>query len=148
MWETVFHRITSGACQARCEVTRDRRRVTESSAIVFHLPNLHWEGYSSPSPRDPSVPWVLMSYESANSVRERAGNWGRYPALTSSHLASIQFNRTLTLRRDSDLVARHGLVRKRQTPLTAKEVEKLYSPDTPSDAANYTLGLSDSCPDI
>ena len=59
----------------------DKSRQNESAAIVFHMPDLHWEGYNFPRHRDPAVPWVLMTYESANSVRERAANWGRYPAL-------------------------------------------------------------------
>ena len=33
------------------------------------------------NPRNPSTPWILMSYESANSVRERTSNWGRFPPL-------------------------------------------------------------------
>ena len=139
LWDTVFLRVTSGQCRAQCDVTRDRARLNESSAIVFHLPNLHWEGYDFPGHRDPRVPWVLMSYESANSIRERAGNWGRYPPLTAKHLRA-QFNRTLTLRRDSDLVARHGAVRRRQTPLTEQQVETLYSQDPPADFSNYTEG--------
>ena len=36
--------------------------------------------------RDPSVPWILMTYESANSVRERTSNWGRYPPLDKAGL--------------------------------------------------------------
>ena len=39
---------------------------------MFHLPNLHWEGYTYPESRAPGVPWVLMTYESANSLRQRS----------------------------------------------------------------------------
>ena len=142
LWRIVFQRITSGQCQARCRVTRDKARLNESSAIVFHLPNLHWEGYNFPAYRDPSVPWILMSYESANSIRERAGNWGRFPPLSRRDLTS-QFNRTLSLRRDSDLVARHGEVTRRETPLTTEELGRLYSPDTAGQFAGYNLTQED-----
>ena len=141
LWGTVFQRITSGDCEVRCKVTRDRSLLNDSSAVLFHLPNLHWEGHHYPSYRDPSIPWILMSYESANSIRERAGNWGRYPPLRASHFTTV-FNRTLTLRRDSDLVASHGVVRRRNTPLTAKQLEKLYSQEPSQDFANYTQGLT------
>ena len=50
----------------------DKSRQNESSAIVFHMPDLHWEGYNFPRHRDPAQPWVLMTYESANSLRQRS----------------------------------------------------------------------------
>ena len=78
LYRTIFKRMTSGSCSHFCSYTRDKRRQNESAAILFHLPNLHWEGYNYPTYRNPAVPWVLMTYESANSVRERASNWGRY----------------------------------------------------------------------
>ena len=30
------------------------------------------KGYNFPSYRDPAQPWILMSYESGNSIRQRA----------------------------------------------------------------------------
>ena len=36
------------------------------------MPDLHWEGYNIPSFRDPNQPWILMTYESANSIRQRS----------------------------------------------------------------------------
>ena len=105
---------------------------------MFHLPNLHWEGYTYPASRAPGVPWVLMTYESANSVRERAGNWGRFPALgPGKHFRNV-FNRTLTLRRDSDVVARHGRVIKREAPLTGQEEDERYGSASTLDWSNYT----------
>ena len=50
----------------------DKSRQNESAAIVFHMPDLHWEGYNLPRHRDPAQPWVLMTYESANSLRQRS----------------------------------------------------------------------------
>ena len=54
---------------------------------------LNIQGYNYPRHRDPAVPWVLMTYESANSVRERAANWGRYPALRPGPHIDNVFNR-------------------------------------------------------
>ena len=44
-------RITSGECQARCRVTTDKTRLNQSQAVVFHMPDLHWEGYNYPKYR-------------------------------------------------------------------------------------------------
>ena len=43
LWGRVFQRMTGGACPHVCHVTRDRALQPASAAIVFHLPNLHWE---------------------------------------------------------------------------------------------------------
>ena len=139
LYRRIFHRMTSGSCEFTCRITRDKRRQNESSLILFHFPNLHWEGYNYPSYRNPNVPWVLMSYESSNSIRERASNWGRYPPLKEKNLKGI-FNRTLTLRQDSDIVARHGFIEKRDNPLTVEELLKLYSQEIVRDFSNYTSG--------
>ena len=41
-----FHVIFSN-----CQFTVDRNLQNQSSAIIFHMPNLHWENYSYPSYR-------------------------------------------------------------------------------------------------
>ena len=135
LYRTIFKRMTSGSCRHTCSYTRNKSRQNESAAILFHLPNLHWEGYNYPTYRNPAVPWVLMTYESANSVRERASNWGR--ALTGTHIDNV-FNRTMTLRADSDIVVRHGQVEKREAALTEEEVKSVYSQDTVRDFSNHT----------
>ena len=58
--------------QKTCRVTQDKSLQNKSAAIVFHLPDLHWEGYNYPEYRDPDQPWILMTYESGNSIRQRA----------------------------------------------------------------------------
>ena len=139
LWAVVMERVTGGECAARCRVTRDRGRQSEAAAILFHLPNLHWEGYSYPARRDLTVPWILMTYESANSVRERAANWGRFPALTGKHINNV-FNRTVSFRRDSDVVVRHGVVSRRVQPLTPAQLQRAYSGQQSRDFSNYTAG--------
>ena len=141
LYKTIFRRMTSGACQTTCRYTRDKSRQNESSAIVFHLPNLHWEGYNYPEYRDPKVPWILMTYESANSIRERSSNWGRYPPLTEKHLKHV-FNRTMTLRSDSDIVVRHGYVEERQHPLAREELDNLYLKESTRNFSQYNKGKS------
>ena len=56
-------RMVGGDCEARCRVTTDKSllnmsQVCESvcllttlQAVVFHLPDLHWEGYNYPKYR-------------------------------------------------------------------------------------------------
>ena len=105
VYKTIFHRITSGECAATCRITMDKTRQNESSAIVFHMPDLHWEGYNFPRYRDPGQPWVLMTYESGNSIRQRSFYKGRYPVFDGKQLAGV-INRTMTVREDSDIVIR------------------------------------------
>ena len=59
--------------------------------------------------RDPAVPWVFMSYESATNVRQRSSNWGRFPPI-DWHRINHVFNRTMGFRRDSDVVVRCATV--------------------------------------
>ena len=37
--------------QTTCRVTQDKSQQNLSAAIVFHLPDLHWEGYNYPEYR-------------------------------------------------------------------------------------------------
>ena len=69
------------------------------------MPDLHWEGYNFPRYRDPGQPWVLMTYESGNSIRQRSFYKGRYPVFDGKQLAGV-INRTMTVREDSDIVIR------------------------------------------
>ena len=107
VYKTIFHRITSGGCKATCRITLDKSKQNQSQAIVFHMPDLHWEGYNFPVYRDPKQPWVLMTYESANSVRQRCYYKGKYPIFDGRKLEG-RINRTMTIREDSDIVIRLG----------------------------------------
>ncbi|KAK3583407.1 hypothetical protein CHS0354_040374 [Potamilus streckersoni] len=50
-----------GRCNDRCELTRDKSRVAESDAVVFHFPDvLPW---STLPPRTPDQVWVLYNLE-------------------------------------------------------------------------------------
>ena len=70
IYQTIFKRITDGQCPQRfdwrlrrvfskvmfcsfsnCQFTVDRNLQNQSSAIIFHMPNLHWENYSYPTYR-------------------------------------------------------------------------------------------------
>ena len=48
-----------------------------------------------------------MTYESATNVKQRSSNWGRHPPINWQKINSV-FNRTMTFRKDSDVVVRHG----------------------------------------
>ena len=52
IYDTIFSRITNNQCKvSNCRFTTDRSRQNESSAIIFHMPNLHWENYTYPEYR-------------------------------------------------------------------------------------------------
>jgi len=97
------------------------------------MPDLHWEGYNFPAYRDPTQPWLLMSYESANSIRQRSHSKGKFPVFTGAELKGV-INRTISLRTDSDVVVRHGYIEKREQPLTQSELAQAYSQEeSPAD---------------
>ena len=106
---------------------------------IFHLPNLHWEDekYTYPTYRDPAVPWIFMTYETATNVKQRSSNWGRHPPINWQKINSV-FNRTMSFRKDSDVVVRHGYVEKRQVPLTEAAVKEVYSQEPRPDFSQYT----------
>ena len=67
-----------------------------------------------------------MTYESANSIRQRCYYDGKYPQFFGNSLRGM-INRTLTLREDSDIVARHGLVQRRLSPMSDEQMKNVYS---------------------
>ena len=103
------------------------------------MPNLHWldEKYTCRTFRDPAVPWIFMTYETATNVKQRSSNWGRHPPINWQKINSV-FNRTMTFRKDSDVVVRHGYVEKRQVPLTEAAVKEVYSQEPRPDFSHYT----------
>jgi len=138
IYSTIFSRISNNECPvSNCRFTTDRSLINQSEAVIFHMPNLHWENYTYPQYRDPSKPWIFMTYESATNVRQRSSNWGRYPPI-NWHKINHVFNRTMTFRKDSDVTVRHGYVEKRKTPLTDSELSQLYSQEPLADFSNYT----------
>ena len=78
-----------------------------------------------------------MPYESATNVKQRSPNGGRPPPINWQKINSV-FNRTMTFRKDSDVVVRHGYVEKRQLPLTEKQLKDVYSQEPRPDFSQYT----------
>ena len=71
-----------GRCpESRCTFSTDRSLENQAAAdaVVFHMPNYHWEKYSRPELRKPTQNWIFMSYESATNVRVRC------PVMTTRH---------------------------------------------------------------
>jgi len=138
IYQTIFKRITEGQCpKSNCQFTVDRNLQNQSSAIIFHMPNLHWENYSYPTYRDPSQNWILMSYESATNVRQRGSNWGRHPPINWQMINGL-FNRTMSFRKDSDVVVRHGYIEKRADPLSEDDLSKVYGQAPLANFSHYT----------
>lgn len=123
LWGRVFKALVqppSSCPESRCtfSTTRSLENQEAADAIVFHMPNFHWDGYKTPTMRKAHQNWVFMSYETATNVRERARHSSRqqgekfllgstYPPIDWARLRGI-FNRTFTFRSDSDAVAKHG----------------------------------------
>ena len=127
IYKKIFKRINDNECPvSNCKFIVDRSLQNQSSAIIFHMPNLHWENYTYPEYRRPEQNWILMTYESATNVRQRSSNWGKYPPI-NWHRINGMFNRTMTFREDSDVVVRHGFIEKRKEPLSDEEMAKIYS---------------------
>ena len=52
IYKTIFSRISNNECPiSNCRFTTDRSLQNQSSAIIFHMPNLHWENYTYPQYR-------------------------------------------------------------------------------------------------
>ena len=52
IYKTIFSRISDNECPvSNCRFTTDRALQNQSSAIIFHMPNLHWENYTYPQYR-------------------------------------------------------------------------------------------------
>ena len=63
-----------GKCpESRCTFSTDKSLENQAAAdaVVFHMPNYHWEKYSTPELRNPSQNWIFMTYETASNVRLR-----------------------------------------------------------------------------
>ena len=59
--------------ESRCTFTTDRSldNQQQADAVLFHMPNFHWDSYSVPEVRRPEQNWIFMSYETATNVRVR-----------------------------------------------------------------------------
>ena len=68
---------------------------------------------------------------------------GRYPRFTGRQLRGV-INRTMTLREDSDIVARHGRVEARTQPRTEAELEAAFSQQPRRPGADFLPGGNSS----
>ena len=67
------------------------------------------------------------------------GQLGPFPRPHIKHINNV-FNRTVSFRRDSDVVVRHGVVSRRVQPLTPAQLQRAYSGQQSRDFSNYTAG--------
>jgi len=125
LWKRVFNSIVSGQCpESRCTFTTDKSVENQAAAdaVIFHMPNFHWDKYLKPEIRKPEQNWIFMTYETATNVRMRSrrsskqvGNkfqlGAKYPPINWKNLDGI-FNRTFSFRHDADAVVRHGYFEK------------------------------------
>ena len=52
IYSTIFSRISNNECPvSNCRFTTDRSLINQSEAVIFHMPNLHWENYTYPQYR-------------------------------------------------------------------------------------------------
>ncbi|XP_068217867.1 alpha-(1,3)-fucosyltransferase C-like [Palaemon carinicauda] len=103
-WEAVFRQVTEGYCPLPCEIIYDVQKKATADAIIIHLSGA--KDYKTVtknlSPRDPRQPWVMLTFEAPPYARTAyQTRFSKYNGL---------YNRTMTYRRDSDIVINHGFV--------------------------------------
>ena len=108
-WEVEEGRYTFDRLQCPvkdCYLTDDRNVIGQSSAVLFHVPNIMDE--DPPGPRHPDQRWVYVVLESPIAL---------YDAGRVVRPWRGQFNWTMSYRLDSDIVLPYGEVRKLSKPL-------------------------------
>jgi len=103
-----------------CEITTDKYRMEEASAVVFHLPSL---GIMKNIPKQPGQIWVAWSMESE----------GLYPQLLHHNLRKF-FDLTMGYRLDDDVV----------TLYYASELEQLAQPLSKPETKNNLVAFFSS----
>jgi alpha-1,3-fucosyltransferase len=113
-WTKYFHFLDLGnaglggkpfdTCDPGCMVTTDRNLFNESDAVIFHFRSLNVDDLPPPEWRRPHQHFIFFEVESAVHTYLPALRWPRLKSY---------FNRTMTYRRDSDVVYLeiHGRVR-------------------------------------
>jgi len=101
LWNKVLGKIIHGECPvSNCVFTLDKRELETSGAVLFHIVDLLHYHFLLPRHRPPwKQVWIGMTYEPP-FILTRTG-------LDLSTLNGL-FNRTMSYRRDSDIVIRHG----------------------------------------
>jgi hypothetical protein len=101
LWHKIFFEIVYKQCpQSNCVMTVDKTELESSDAVLFHLVDVVKENYSFPKPpRNPDQIWIGMTYEPPYVLKLSQVNFSRLNGI---------FNRTMSYRRDSDVVAKHG----------------------------------------
>ncbi|XP_068217721.1 alpha-(1,3)-fucosyltransferase C-like [Palaemon carinicauda] len=103
-WNAVFSHVNKGQCPFQCEVSYDVEQRNTADAILIYMRGTKDSETVNKSlwPRDPTQPWVMVTLEtplySNNVYKTNYENFNGF------------FNRTLTYRRDSDVVFNHGFV--------------------------------------
>ncbi|XP_076035488.1 alpha-(1,3)-fucosyltransferase C-like [Oratosquilla oratoria] len=95
-------------CPRPCEVTHSKEDLKSSDAIMIYMRHVRSAQslQEDLSPRDPTQPWVIQSFETY--MRATNVYHVKYPTLNGI------FNRTLYYRMDSDALFQHGFVVSRQ----------------------------------
>ena len=99
LWNKIFAQIIHGNCPIKnCILTMNKLELNSSDAILFHLVDLH-NNYEVPKYRNSNQIWIAMTYEPPFILN--------HTGLQLMALNGI-FNRTMSYRKDSDIVVRHG----------------------------------------
>ncbi|CAL8116762.1 unnamed protein product [Orchesella dallaii] len=108
LWHKIFAELVNKKCpQNKCKLTINHGELNTSDAVIFHLADLSTEKYNFPESRirNPNQIWIAMTYEPPNVLEHTGINFKRLDAV---------FNRTMSYRRDGDIVVRHGTFSKIQ----------------------------------
>ncbi|XP_068235977.1 alpha-(1,3)-fucosyltransferase C-like [Palaemon carinicauda] len=103
-WDANFVHITGGLCPLPCKVEYDRRKINTTDAILIAVRETKDRETvtKSLSPRDPNQPWIGLAFNPPNMANAIFKTKFR-------HYNQL-FNRTMTYRRDADIVFLHGFI--------------------------------------
>lgn len=105
---------SDGICPySQCEITFDRSKFCNSSAVVFHLHDIHMNDLPPPKQRLKHQRYVLWSVEPPYHLPKRVVEMNSY------------FNWTMTYRQDSDILSRMMFWKKRHSFVSTNQIDYL-----------------------
>ncbi|MCL4153675.1 UNVERIFIED_CONTAM: hypothetical protein GTU68_025672, partial [Idotea baltica] len=114
-WTEALKQIHAGECYFPCKFTDDTNQVNNTDAILLYLKHLKSKKFVQDllPTRDPTQPWIMFSFE--------APLLGSSIYNTKYTEFNHMFNRSMTFRKDSDIIFSHGFVVKKEDSVVLPE---------------------------